>query len=308
MKKLLSIFVILCVLSTAMLAYSGPTTWKAEKATFKVMVRGEVYSSATPAIVVEGSTFLPLRAMGEVLGVSVEWNAKLNQAEVGMSEKSKEDATNTQTELSESEKAIWKKASWKATKATFKVMVRGEVFNSKNPPIVVEGRTFLPLRVLGDALGVKVDWNEKLRQAEVDMAAATPTTAPATSTPIATDVATTTPVVTAAPTTPVPAAPATSTPATSTTTTNSSVPAATSTPTPTPTVAPATSTPTPTAASATPTPTPTPEPDWYYSDYYDSTPTTAPATPTSTKVPATPTPTPTSVLDPYYDDYGYGYW
>jgi len=32
---------------------------------------------------------------------------------------------------------------------------------------VVEGRTYLPLRAMGDALGVPVNWNEELKQAEV---------------------------------------------------------------------------------------------------------------------------------------------
>lgn len=165
MKKLISGLVIGGILGSCMFVYAAATSWTATKASFKVMVRGEEFISENPAIVVEGRTYLPLRAMGDALGVNVEWNDQLRQAEVGM-------ATKTQTTNSGSAKtntgdADKGKTSWIATKASFKVMVRGEEFISENPPIVVEGRTYLPLRALGDALGVRVEWNESLRQAQV---------------------------------------------------------------------------------------------------------------------------------------------
>lgn len=58
-------------------------TYVAQPATFKVMVNGKEFVSDPPALVVEGRTYLPLRAMGDALGVPVEWNADLNRAEVG---------------------------------------------------------------------------------------------------------------------------------------------------------------------------------------------------------------------------------
>lgn len=58
-------------------------------------------------------------------------------------------------------------ASYVADVADFKVLVNGKEFISDPPALVVEGRTFLPLRAIGDALGVPVNWNEELQQAEV---------------------------------------------------------------------------------------------------------------------------------------------
>lgn len=58
-------------------------TYVANTADFKVMVNGEEFTSDPPALVVEGRTYLPLRAMGEALGVPVAWNEELRQAEVG---------------------------------------------------------------------------------------------------------------------------------------------------------------------------------------------------------------------------------
>ena len=58
-------------------------------------------------------------------------------------------------------------ANYEAVTAGFKVLVNGEEFHSDPPALVVEGRTYLPLRAIGDALGVPVNWNDELGQAEV---------------------------------------------------------------------------------------------------------------------------------------------
>lgn len=56
---------------------------------------------------------------------------------------------------------------FQAQKATFDVVVNGEKFESQNPTIVVDGRTYLPLKETGDALGVDVQWNGGLRRVEI---------------------------------------------------------------------------------------------------------------------------------------------
>ena len=65
-------------------------------------------------------------------------------------------------------------ATFPAATADFKVFVNGEEFISDPPTVVIENRTFLPLRAIGDALGVKVEWNEELRQVEVGEPPAVP--------------------------------------------------------------------------------------------------------------------------------------
>lgn len=70
------------VLLTSTIALAA--SYVAEPASFKVLVNGEEFNSDPPALVVEGRTYLPLRAIGDALGVPVEWNAELNQAEVGI--------------------------------------------------------------------------------------------------------------------------------------------------------------------------------------------------------------------------------
>ncbi len=57
--------------------------------------------------------------------------------------------------------------TYTAVPVDFKVLVNGEEFVSDPPALAVDGRTYLPLRAMGEALGVPVNWNEELRQAEV---------------------------------------------------------------------------------------------------------------------------------------------
>lgn len=82
MKRFLSGFLAGVVLATTLGAIAA-VTYTAEPAAFKVLVNGKEFVSDPPALVVEGRTYLPLRAMGDALGVPVNWNEALRQAEVG---------------------------------------------------------------------------------------------------------------------------------------------------------------------------------------------------------------------------------
>lgn len=65
------------VTSLANVAYNAVT------ASFPILVNGQVWESEKPAVVIEGSTYLPLKALGEVLNVNVTWNSTLNRVEIG---------------------------------------------------------------------------------------------------------------------------------------------------------------------------------------------------------------------------------
>jgi len=54
-----------------------------------------------------------------------------------------------------------------AQEATFEIFVEGEKFESENPAIVVDGRSYLPLKAISEALGVNVEWNGEARRVEI---------------------------------------------------------------------------------------------------------------------------------------------
>lgn len=55
-----------------------------------------------------------------------------------------------------------------AQKATFNVYVDGQKFVSENPTVAIDGRTYLPLKETGEALGVDVNWNVDKKQVEIN--------------------------------------------------------------------------------------------------------------------------------------------
>ena len=58
-------------------------TYEAITASFPILINGEAWESDKPAVVIDGSTYLPLKAIGDVLDVKVKWNSELRQVEIG---------------------------------------------------------------------------------------------------------------------------------------------------------------------------------------------------------------------------------
>lgn len=54
-----------------------------------------------------------------------------------------------------------------AQKATFDIEVSGKKFEGENPPVVIEGRTYLALRDTAEALNIEVYWNGDERKVEI---------------------------------------------------------------------------------------------------------------------------------------------
>lgn len=85
MKKLLCGFLIGIISSFCVFVYAN-NVLKATPASFDIIVNGEKFTTNDkPAVVIDGSTYLPLRAIGNVLNVPVEWNAENKRVEVGKS-------------------------------------------------------------------------------------------------------------------------------------------------------------------------------------------------------------------------------
>ncbi len=79
MKKFLS-GILTGTILTGTIAFAA--TYTAEDARFKVFVEGQEFTNGK-AVVINGSTYLPLKAVGQALGVEVNWNDEQHQVEVG---------------------------------------------------------------------------------------------------------------------------------------------------------------------------------------------------------------------------------
>ncbi len=58
-------------------------------------------------------------------------------------------------------------ATYTALTATFPIFINDKEWATENPIVVIDGRTYLPLKEIGDVLGVKVNWNEEKHRVEV---------------------------------------------------------------------------------------------------------------------------------------------
>lgn len=81
MKKFITGFIVGALIFSVVGAFAA--TYVAQTVEFKVLVNGEEFESDPPALAIEGRTYLPLRAIGDALGVPVEWNTELGRVEVG---------------------------------------------------------------------------------------------------------------------------------------------------------------------------------------------------------------------------------
>jgi peptidyl-prolyl cis-trans isomerase B (cyclophilin B) len=57
--------------------------------------------------------------------------------------------------------------SYEALSANFAILVNGSEWRGDKPAVTIDGSAYLPLKALGDALGVDVIWNEELFQVEI---------------------------------------------------------------------------------------------------------------------------------------------
>jgi len=56
--------------------------WTALRATFDIFINDQKFETDKPIVAIEGSTYLPLKAIGEVLNVSVDWNEEQRRVEI----------------------------------------------------------------------------------------------------------------------------------------------------------------------------------------------------------------------------------
>ncbi|MCL2356266.1 MAG: copper amine oxidase N-terminal domain-containing protein [Defluviitaleaceae bacterium] len=110
-----------------------------------VSVNGSVLAFDQPAIIADGRTLVPLRAIFEELGANVDWDTS-TQVVTAV----KDDVTVT-------------------IQIGNDILVRnGEQITLDVPPQIVGGRALVPLRAIAESFGVEVDWEEITRTAAIN--------------------------------------------------------------------------------------------------------------------------------------------
>lgn len=105
-----------------------------------IIVNGQPLTGDAPAIIENGSTLVPMRAIFQALGASVEWNA----------------ASQTVTAQKGTTRVV-------LTIGSSNVSVNDEKITLSVPARIIDGHTMVPLRFIGNALGAEVNWDDTTR-------------------------------------------------------------------------------------------------------------------------------------------------
>lgn len=143
---------ICCVLTVLLIAFL-PATAAADA--IGVHIDGRLQSFDAPPRVVQGRTLVPMRAIFEALGAEVQWDAATQTVTASRG------ATTIALTLSRAEARV------------DAMTVRLDV-----PARIIDGRTFVPLRFVGEALGADVVWDAAARTVRITSAAASQPSAP----------------------------------------------------------------------------------------------------------------------------------
>lgn len=95
-------------------------------------------------IIAEGRTLIPARALFEDMGATVEWLKDLRQVEV-----------------------LYKDTNIKMTIDSKTAVVNNKAIGLDVPPTIISGRTMIPLRFVGEAIGAEVLWNGDTRRIDI---------------------------------------------------------------------------------------------------------------------------------------------
>lgn len=129
MKRVLSLFLVLLMICSC----SGAT-----ESAVTVQLDGNPVIFDTEPIVQNGTTLVPMRAIFEALGASVEWNNSTKTVTSVLHE--------TTVSLTIDSKVAYK---------------NGVKVSLLTAPVIVEGRTLVPVRFISESFGLDVSWDQK---------------------------------------------------------------------------------------------------------------------------------------------------
>lgn len=115
-----------------------------------VLVNGEKIETQTPAVIVDGRTLVPLRAVSESLGCDVAW-----------------DGDTKGITLTDGDSLYF---TWIGRDCTFKTsaVALEDTTVMDVPPVIMNDYTMVPLRAISEMFGATVNWNESTSTVTVD--------------------------------------------------------------------------------------------------------------------------------------------
>jgi len=133
------------LLAVTFMLISSSLSFAAESLTdIEVRINGETIELEDPLIIKDGRILVPARFMFDQLGVDMEWDAENKMAS-----------------------AIIGNLTIDIPLESREVIVYGETETLDIPAQVFHGKTYLPMRFIGESLGTHVYWSEQLRTIDI---------------------------------------------------------------------------------------------------------------------------------------------
>lgn len=148
MKKALKGTVIVGVLSAMVLTNQPTEISHAADASPTILINGQVLKSDKSAIIIDGTTYVPLRAIAENFKAEVKWNKDAVRDVVIVKD-------GNIIELS-------------SKNADYTALINNQIRYIETNPKLIDGTTMIPLRVMGELLSLKVSWDGKTRTVKLE--------------------------------------------------------------------------------------------------------------------------------------------
>lgn len=131
---------VMCGIVSATVFFSAATFSVTAKENITVTLNGQILSFDVPPQIINDRTMVPLRAIFEALGASVDWDEGTKTVT-----SSKDGTTITLTIDSNT------------------MYVNGNAVALDSPACIIDGRTLVPVRAISEAYNTNVDWNGDTR-------------------------------------------------------------------------------------------------------------------------------------------------
>lgn len=164
MKRSLRIILLVLIIATILMGTAfGAEVGKTIDAVFnKVNIRVNNEKVSTDNLLYEGTTYVPLRAVSEMLGKEVGWDASTKTASINDTVAKPEITRkgNAEELKQETKKTI------KVTYNSVNIAVNGKKVSTDN--ILYQGTTYVPLRAISEMLDKEVGWDGKTNTASIN--------------------------------------------------------------------------------------------------------------------------------------------
>ncbi|GBF77317.1 hypothetical protein PA598K_05861 [Paenibacillus sp. 598K] len=111
----------------------------------EVVVNGKTIPMLVPPVVQNGRALVPVREISQALGYTVNWNQETRTVYLT----NRSEVSNAPNPTDE------------------KIVINGNPIATDVPPQVIKGRTMVPVRIISEATGARVEWNQQSRRVTV---------------------------------------------------------------------------------------------------------------------------------------------